>query len=87
MNAPHKPVPDSLVACQDYARALLQELSSLSRRAAQLQAELATERERWARLKAEIEDAQRQGFTVDALSFMRGIERTVPSVPVLMVEG
>jgi hypothetical protein len=87
MTAPHKPVPDSLVACQDYAQALLQELSTLSRRAAQLQAELTTERARWARLKAEAQDAQRQGYNVDVVSFMRGIEREVPSVPVLMVEG
>lgn len=88
MSAPHRPIPDALPACQDYAKALLQEVSTLSRRSAQLQAELSTERERWARLKAEVQDAQqRQGYTIDVLSFMRAIERDVPSIPVLMVEA
>ena len=87
MSAPHKPVPDTLRACQDYAQALLQEVATLSRRNAQMQAQLTTERERWMRLRATAQDADRMGHGIDVVSHMRAIEADTPSVPVLMVEG
>lgn len=65
---------------------LQQTLWKAQRRAAQLQAELTTERERWARLKATAIDADRQGHNIDVVSHMRAIEADTPSVPVLMVE-
>lgn len=77
MAQPTSVLPDSLPACQAALRATRDVLWVTQRRAAQLEAELATERERWARLKASAQDAQRQGYVVDVLSFMRGVEREV----------
>lgn len=41
----------------------------------ELQAEVRRWEDRWQQLKADLEDAQRQGYQVDALSFMRGVEQ------------
>lgn len=79
--------PDELGPCQRYCEELKGYLRDADRRAAQLQAELATERERWLRLRATAQDADRQGFNIDVVSHMRAIERDVPSIPVLMVEA
>lgn len=52
----------------------LDERRLAARRVAQLEVELATEREKWMRLKAAAVDADRQRHTIDVVSFMRGIE-------------
>jgi hypothetical protein len=70
-------MPDTLADCQVALRATRSILWDTQRRVSQLEAELATERERWARLKASAQDAQRQGYNVDVVSFMRGVEREV----------
>jgi hypothetical protein len=53
--------PDELGPCQEYCECLKDEVRRLE--------------DRWQQLKADITDAQRQGYTVDALSFVRGLER------------
>ena len=66
-------------------RELLASLQAADRRNAQVKAALATERERWARLKATAQDADRMGHTIDVVSHMRAIEADTPSVPVLLL--
>jgi hypothetical protein len=55
--------PDDLGPCQVYCEQLKAEV----RRLRVFEA-------RWQQLTADLEDAQRQGYQVDALSFVRGVE-------------
>ncbi len=57
---PLKPVPADLAACQAYCRELIREIERLDRR--------------WAQLKADAFDLDRQGYQMDVCGFMRGLE-------------
>ena len=52
-----RPAPDTLVEAQIYCE--------------RLNAEVARLRERWERLKADLQDCERQGYRADALAFIR----------------
>ena len=60
LKRPLLPVPDSLPACQMRCHDLMEEIWRLDRR--------------WAQLKADLFDADRQGHAVDTASFIREME-------------
>lgn len=78
MSAPHKPIPDTLPACQAYCRELLEELREAQRKAAQQKIRAGVWHQRWLMLHANAVDADRQGRTIDVLDHMRAIAADCP---------
>ena len=56
----HLTTPDDLGHCQEYCE--------------QLKTEVQRQEDRWQQLRADVQDAQRQGYQVDVLSFVHGLE-------------